>query len=61
MLEPIFQKCSQLAITCLKLPIEALEQVKRYCQSKQEKHQNDAIGVALISLLLNLNIFHTLF
>ena len=31
-----------------------------YVQIKQ-RHQNDAIGVVLVSLLLTFNIFHTLF
>ena len=38
------------AITCSKLTTETLEQNTR----------NDAIGIVLVSLLLTLNIFHTL-
>ena len=56
---------SQMAITYSKL-IETLEQGVKYVQSQQYedilwRHQDDAIGVVLVSLLLTLNIFHALF
>ena len=51
---------AQPAITCSNLTKETLEQVLKYVQSWQWRYQNDA-GVALVSLLLTLNIFHTLF
>ena len=51
----------QPAFTCSKLTIETLEQGVKYVQSLQQRHQNDAIGIACMSLLLTLNIFHTLF
>ena len=46
---------SQLAITCSKLTIETLKQVVKYV------YKNDEIGIALVSLLLTLNIYQTLF
>ena len=49
----------QSAITCSKWTIETLEQGVKYVQSQQWRHQNDATGVVLVSLLLTLNIFHT--
>ena len=57
---------SQMAITYSKLTIETLEQGVTYVQSQQYedilwRHQDDAIGVVLVSLLLTLNIFHALF
>ena len=51
----------QPAFTYLKLTIETLEQSVKYVQSQQERHQNKNNGVVLVSLLLTLNIFHTLF
>ena len=45
---------TQSAFTLSKLTIGALEQGVKYVQSKK-------IGVVLVSLLLTLNIFHTLF
>ena len=42
------QKLTQPAFTCSKLKIETLEQGGKY-------------GLVLVSLLLTLNIFHTLF
>ena len=56
-----FTEIKQPAITCLKLTTETIEQGVQYVQSWQYRHQNDAIGVALASLLSNLNIFHTFF
>ena len=44
-----------------KLTIETLEQGVKYVQSVQWRHQNDAIGFVLVSLLLTLNIFLNLF
>ena len=53
---------TQSAITCSQLTIETLEQVLTYVQSSQKKtHQNDVNDIGLVSLLLTLNIFHTLF
>ena len=49
---------TQPAITCSKLIIEPLEQGVKYVQNWQLKYQHDDIGVALVSLLLILNIFH---
>ena len=46
--------------SCSKLTLEILEQVK-CVQSQQQRHQKDVIEVAMLSLLLTLNIFHTLF
>ena len=51
---------AKLTITCSKLTIETLEQGVKYFQSQQSRHQNDASGVVLMSLLLTLNMFHTL-
>ena len=52
---------TQPVFTCSKLAVEKLEQGVKYVQNWQWKHQNnDAIGVVLMSLLLTLNIFHTL-
>ena len=58
----------QPASTCSKLTIETLEQdVKcskltiKTPERRHWRHQNDAIGVVLVSLLLTLDIFHTLF
>ena len=51
---------SQPTITYLKLTIETLEQGVKYVHSKQLRHEKDAIGIVLVSLLLTLNIFHTL-
>ena len=42
------------------LGIETLEQGVKYVHSEQERHQNDAIGIVLVFLLLTLSIFHTL-
>ena len=47
--------------SCSKLTIETLEQGVKYIKSSQYRHQNDGNGVILVSLLLTLNIFHTLF
>ena len=52
---------TQPAITYLKLTKETLEKGVKYVQSYLKKHQNDAKDVVLASLLLTLNIFHTLF
>ena len=49
------------AITCSKLTIETLEQDVKLFKVNNKRHQNEAIGVILVSLLLTLNIFHTLF
>ena len=51
---------AQSAFTYSKLTIETREQGVKYVQSYQ-KHQNDVIGVVLVSLMLTLNIFRTLF
>ena len=50
----------QLAVTCSKLIIETVEQGVNYVH-KLRRLQNDAIGVTLVSLLLTLNAFQTLF
>ena len=49
--------CSQLAFTNSKLTIETLEQGVKYFQ---QRNQKDVIGIVMTSLLLILNIFHTL-
>ena len=49
------------AFTYSKLTIETLERGVQYVQSQEKRHQKDASGVVLVSLLLNLNILHTLF
>ena len=46
---------TQPAFTCSKLTIETLEQGVKYIQSKQQRYQNDANDVVLVSLLLTLN------
>ena len=58
----------QPVITCSKLTIETLEQCVKCSkltiktpERRHWRHQNDAIGVVLVSLLLTLDIFHTLF
>ena len=50
-----------MAITCSKLTLETLEQDVKYVQSKQSRPQNDGNDVVLVSLMLTLNIFDTLF
>ena len=52
---------TQPAFTCSKFTIETLEQGVKYVQSQQQRHQNDTIDVDLVSLLLTLSIFSTLF
>ena len=52
---------TQPAFTCSKFTIETLEQGVKYVQSQQQRHQKDTIGVDLVSLLLTLSIFSTLF
>ena len=49
---------SQSIFTCSKFIIETLEQGVKYVQVN---NKDSAIGVVLVSLLLTLNIFHTLF
>ena len=56
----LFHAITQPAIRCSKLIIETLEKGVKYDQSQQERYQNDANGIVLVSLLLTLNIFHTL-
>ena len=34
--------------------------IKKYVQKEQQRHENDAIDVVLLSLLLTLTTFHTL-
>ena len=51
---------AQPATTCSKLTTETLEQDVKYVQSEQQRHQNDANGVVLVSLLLTLNKFRTM-
>ena len=48
---------------CSKLAIKTSErrQCVEHVQSKHKRHQNDANGVVLVSLMLTLNIFRTLF
>ena len=48
-------------ITCSKSTIETVKQVVKYVQRKQKRHQNNVDDVVLVSSLLNLNVFHTLF
>ena len=43
---------SQLAFTCSKSQIEALEKGVKYVQSYQYKHLNDIIDLVLVFLLL---------
>ena len=43
------------AFTCSKLTKETLEQGKKYVQSWQWRHQDDAVGIVLVSLLLTLS------
>ena len=50
---------NQPAITCSKLTIVTLEKGVKYF--KVNNKDTDANGVVLVSLLLTLNIFHTLF
>ena len=52
---------TQLTFTCSKLLIERLEKRCEICSKLTIKHQNNAIDVALVFLLLTLNIFHTFF
>ena len=54
----IHTNITQPAFTCTKLTIETLEQGVKYVHMFLFF---DAIGVILVSLLLTLNIFHTLF
>ena len=53
-------KLTQVIFTCSNSTIETLEKGVKYVQS-QKKHQNDAIDVVLVFLILPLNIFHTIF
>ena len=46
---------SQLSFTYWKLAIETLKQGVKYVQNLQQRHQNDANGVILMSLFLTLN------
>ena len=48
---------AQSANTCSKLTIETLQQDMTNVQSQQKRHQDDANGVILVSLL-SLNIFN---
>ena len=50
---------SQQTFTCSKLTIETVEEGVKYYQSQKNRHQNDAINVALVHLLLTWTIFHT--
>ena len=52
---------TQLAFAYSKLTIETLEQDVKYVQGQQSRHQNEAYGVVVLSLLLTLNILYTLF
>ena len=52
---------SQPAFTCSKLTIETLEQGVKYVHNKvNNKDTRTTLSVVLVSLLLTLNIFHTL-
>ena len=59
--------CSKLAAmqqvsTCSKSAIEeTLEKGVKYVQNKHWTYQDDASDVALVTLLLTLNLFHTFF
>ena len=55
------RETSRPAITFSKLTIETRKQGVKNVQSYQLRYQNDANGVVLLSLLMTLNIFHTLF
>ena len=41
--------------------VNSLPSRQLHVQSERKRHQNDANGVVLVSLLLTLNIFHALF
>ena len=58
---PHKHELTQPVITCSTLTIKTLQQGVKYVQSSQQKHQNEAIGGVLVSLLLTLNIFSTFF
>ena len=49
---------TQSAITCSKLTVKTVEQSVKYVQSQQQRYAND---VVLLSLLLTLNVFHSVF
>ena len=49
------------ATTCSRSTMDTLEQCVKSIQSQQYKHQSDVAEVLLVSLLLTLNKFHTLF
>ena len=52
----------QSVVTCSKLTIKTLQQGVEYRQvNNKDINQIDVIDVVLVSLLLTLNIFHTLF
>ena len=51
---------TQPEITCSTSKIEILEQGVKYVESYQYSHYNDTNVVVFVSLLLTLNIFHTL-
>ena len=66
-----YQQNSQLTFTSSKLTLETVEQEAKYVQSlekKKERNQNGvnncafmSIGVVLVSFLLILDIFHTVY
>ena len=52
---------SEQILTCLKLPTQTQGHGEKYVQSWQQSPQKDSNGVVQMSLLLTLNILHTLF
>ena len=50
----------QANVTCSNSTKEAADKRVKYIQSEQKGHQNDVIDIVLVSLLLTLNINHTL-
>ena len=52
---------ARTATTCSRSTMDTLEHCVKSIQSQQYKHQSDVAEVLLVSLLLTLNKFHTLF
>ena len=52
---------TQLALTCSESTIETIKKVYNMFKANNKKHQDGAIDVVLVFLLLTLNIFYTFF
>ena len=50
-----YENPTKPVFTCSKLTKETLEQGKKYVQSWQWRHQDDAVGIVLVPLLLTLS------